>query len=67
VGGRSSACPGTALLIVVTIGQYLLDRGLAELERRGELQFEGGDPVVPYCSDHMVECALTRPDPPALT
>ncbi len=46
---------------VMTVGQYLADRGLAEIERRGELEYHDGDPIMPYCSDHMIETILTRP------
>lgn len=46
---------------LMTIGQYVTDLGLAELERRGEVEFHAGEPVLPYLSDHMVETLLTRP------
>ncbi|HEV7251465.1 MAG TPA: hypothetical protein VGN93_31190 [Shinella sp.] len=45
---------------LITVGQYLTDRCLAEIERRGELEFEDGTPVLPYCSEHGIETILTR-------
>jgi hypothetical protein len=50
-----------AIIKLMTVGQYLADRGLAEIEKRGELEFHEGNPVMPYCSDHMIETVLTRP------
>ncbi|WP_311273528.1 MULTISPECIES: hypothetical protein [unclassified Rhizobium] len=52
--------PSDEIVKIMTIGQYLADRGLAEIERRGELEFQDGDPVMPYCSDYMIETILTR-------
>lgn len=45
---------------VVTVGQYLTDRCVAELECRGELEFHDDGPCLPYMSEHSVECILTR-------
>ena len=59
--GQLETLSRSDLLRVLTFGQYLTDRGLAELERRGELEFEDGGPLVPYCSEHAIDCALTRP------
>lgn len=50
---------------LMTVGQYLTDRGLAEIERRGELVFIEGMPSLPYLSEHVIETILTRPDVPA--
>lgn len=47
---------------IMTVGQYLTDRGLAEIERRGEIVFIEGAPSLPYWSDHVIETILTRPD-----
>ena len=47
---------------LMTVGQYLTDRGLAEIERRGELVFIDGQPSVPYLSTHVIESILTRSD-----
>lgn len=54
--------PSDEIIKLMTIGQYLADRGLAEIEKRGELEFHEGSPVMPYCSDHMIETVLTRPE-----
>lgn len=48
------------ILRLVTIGQYLTDRCLAELEKRNELELHEGQLTVPYMSEHSVECWLTR-------
>jgi len=45
---------------LLTFGQYLTDRCLAEYERRGELSFMNGEPMLPYCSEHLVPSILTR-------
>ena len=54
--------PSEQLIKVMTIGQYVADRCLAEIENRGELTFEDGMPLVPYQSDHVIETILTRPE-----
>jgi len=48
------------LMRLITIGQYLTDRCLAEIERRGLLEWSDGSPMLPYDSDHLVENVLTR-------
>lgn len=53
--------PSDEIRKLMTVGQYLTDRGLAEIEKRGELEYHDGEPVMPYCSDHMIETILTRP------
>jgi hypothetical protein len=45
---------------LMTITQHVTDLCLNEIERRGQLRFLDGSPVVPYCSDYMVETVLTR-------
>lgn len=45
---------------LLTFGQYLTDRCLAEYERRGALRFLHGVPELPYLSDHSVPSVLTR-------
>lgn len=35
-------------------------RLLLELERRGELEFSDGHPVLPYESDYFLDTVLTR-------
>jgi len=45
---------------LMTITQHVTDLCLNEIERRGQLIFLDGSPVVPYCSDYMVETVLTR-------
>lgn len=52
--------PSHLILRMITFGQYLTDRCLNEIEKRGELEFIDGDPVLPYVSDHMIETVLTR-------
>jgi hypothetical protein len=42
------------------VTQYATDVMLDEIERRGELTFEGGVPIVPYMSNWAVETILTR-------
>lgn len=49
-----------ALEAVLTIGQYLTDRCLVEIEERGELVVSDGQPVLPYVSDHSIESILAR-------
>lgn len=49
-----------ALKSMLTIGQYLADRCLNEIEQRGALEFIEGAPVVDYVSDHTIETILTR-------
>lgn len=45
---------------LMTLGQYLTDRGLAAIEQRGELEWHEGAPVLPYMSMHTIETVLTR-------
>lgn len=49
-----------AIMWLVTVGQYLTDRCLAELEKREALELHEGQLTVPYMSEHSVECFLTR-------
>ncbi|WP_455296491.1 hypothetical protein [Brucella pituitosa] len=49
-----------ALKSMLTIGQYLTDRCLNEIEQRGELEFIEGAPVIDYVSNHVIETILTR-------
>ncbi len=59
--------PSYQLQKLMTVGQYLTDCSLAEIERRGELEFVNGAPVLPYLSEHCIETILTRPDGPSVT
>jgi hypothetical protein len=45
---------------LMTITQHVTDLCLNEIERRGELTFLDGSPLVPYQCDYMVETVLTR-------
>ncbi|MDB5522785.1 MAG: hypothetical protein JWM58_548 [Rhizobium sp.] len=54
--------PSADLACMITVGQYVTDRCLAEIERRGELAFYDGQPALPYHSDHSIETVLTRAD-----
>lgn len=45
---------------LMTITQHVTDLCLNEIERRGELTFHEGAPVLPYISDHIVPTILTR-------
>lgn len=58
--GEMETLPSDEVRRLMTVGQYLFDRGLNVLEARGELEWADGSPVVPYDSDHMLETALTR-------
>ena len=44
----------------MTITQYVTDACLNEIERRGELTFSDGLPLVPYQCEYMLETILTR-------
>jgi hypothetical protein len=48
------------LRVLITQSQYVTDICINELERRGEITFSGGSPVLPYVSEHIVETILTR-------
>jgi hypothetical protein len=45
---------------LMTVSQYVTDLCLNEIERRGELTFIDGVPIVPYQSDYTVATILTR-------
>jgi hypothetical protein len=45
---------------LITLTQHATDLLLNEIERRGELDFVDGMPIVPYLSNHLVETVLTR-------
>ena len=45
---------------LMTVTQFVTDLCINEVERRGELEFLDGVPVIPYCADHMVPTILTR-------
>ena len=45
---------------LITITQHVTDLCLNEIERRGELTFLDGSPLVPYQCEYMVETVLTR-------
>lgn len=70
VGGKTiESLPPDDLDKLITFSQYVTDRCLTEIERRGELEFDDGVPVIPYCSDHVIETVLTRDveAPPQMT
>jgi hypothetical protein len=48
------------ILRLMTVTQFVTDRCLNEIERRGELEYDDGVPLVPYCGDIFVETVLTR-------
>lgn len=45
---------------LLTIGEYIRDLCLVELEQRGELELHEGLFVMPYVGDVMVDTVLTR-------
>jgi len=45
---------------LITVSQFITDLCLNELERRGELQFVGGQASIPYQCDYMLDTVLTR-------
>jgi hypothetical protein len=47
----------------MTVTQFVTYLCLNQIERRGELQWRDGAPLVPYHADHFVETVLTRPGP----
>lgn len=49
---------------LMTITQHVTDICLNEIERRGELTFMDGSPVLPHHSEYIVETVLTRPRKP---
>lgn len=48
------------LRFAVTFSQYLTDRCVAELQKRGQLGEHDGMIVIPYSSEHVVESPLTQ-------
>jgi hypothetical protein len=46
---------------LMTVSQYVTDLCLNEIERRGELSFYKGAPVLPYECAYGVDTILTRP------
>ena len=60
LGGEIGNLSSDEILRQMTIAQYAYDLCLNEIERRGELTFRQGFPVVPYCSEHFVDTILTR-------
>lgn len=59
-GSEVEVLPLEKVMQALTVGQYLMDRCLAELEKRNELLVVDGQACVPYCSDHAIETFLTR-------
>jgi hypothetical protein len=45
---------------LMTITQFVTDLCLNEIEERGELEFAGDVPVLPYLCDYSVPTILTR-------
>ena len=60
LGGDVAELPLDHLLYLITITQHATDLLLNEIERRGELTFDQGVPVIPYMSNYGVETILTR-------
>jgi hypothetical protein len=67
IGGNVKDLAVKQIRRLMTVTQFVTDRCLNEIERRGELTFApsptGLAPIVPYESDYMVETILTREDP----
>lgn len=61
-GGNIADLSSEKIQRLMTVTQYVTDICLNEIERRGELAFQEGMPVVPYVADHGVETVLTRPE-----
>lgn len=60
-GGRAPAdLTSDDLRRLITIGQYVTDLCMVEIEARGELAWHEGVPVIPYWSDHVLDTVLTR-------
>jgi hypothetical protein len=62
-GGNVGDLSLDRLVRMLTIASFVADLCLNEFERRGELAFIDGMPVVPYCSEHDVKTVLTRNQP----
>jgi hypothetical protein len=60
LGGNPANFSLDRLLQIITITQHATDVLLNEIERRGELAFSDGEPILPYMSEHSVETILTR-------
>ena len=63
-GGDVATLSIEQLCRLMTVAQHVTDLCLNEVERRGELTFDDGFPVVPYECDYMVETILTREERP---
>jgi hypothetical protein len=50
------------LFRLITATQHACDILLNEIERRGELSFNRGGAIMPYCSDYVVETVMDRDD-----
>jgi hypothetical protein len=61
-GGDLRSLSLEKLLHLMTVTQFITDLCLNEVERRGELDWMEGSPVVPYHAEHGVETALMRRD-----
>lgn len=61
LGGEVEGFSFDRLLHLITLTQHATDILLNEIERRGELTFFHGAPMIPYESDYFVETVLTRP------
>ena len=46
---------------LMTITQFVTDTCINELERRGALEYFGGNVCIPYLSSHGVDTILSRP------
>ena len=62
-GGSVPSLSSDKIVRLMTITQFISDLCLNEIEARGEIEFQDGFPVIPYCSGHAVETLLTREEP----
>jgi hypothetical protein len=61
LGGDVAGISLDRLYHLITLTQHATDVLLNEIERRGEIYYLGGMPIVPYLADYSVETILTRP------
>jgi len=60
LGGDVAGIPLDRLYHLITLAQHATDLLLNEIERRGEICYVEGRPIVPYLADYSVETILTR-------
>jgi hypothetical protein len=61
-GDDISAMTLDEIIRLMTVTQYIADRCLNEVERRGALEWHQGMPIVPYCCEYFEPTVLTRGD-----